>query len=89
MQNKMFQRKKNLKKKKKKKNGIAQGQNVNWLEPTRFKMDDSASTCPWASFYAHCNAHQLISMLNDTPQALWGQKVAGGPIPGNPHPFPK
>ena len=28
-------------------------------------------------------------MLNDTPQALWGQKVAGGPIPGNPHPFPK
>ena len=51
----------------------------------------SASSC--ASVYTHCNA----SELNDTPTGAMivtklttkGQQVGGGPVPGNPHPFPK
>ena len=38
------------------KNDIAQGHDINWLEPARSKMVDKlSSTKPWASVYAHCN----------------------------------
>ena len=53
-------------------------------------MEDSTSSRPWASLYAHCNTlakwhtHEHHDILRPT---INGQKVGNGSIPGNPHPF--
>ena len=55
--------------------------------------DESTSTSPWASDYAHFNtsAKWHTPRLHGSSKANHkGQKVGRhGPIPGNAHPFPK
>ena len=66
---------------------------IGWLEPNRSKMaDESTSSSPWASLYAHCHtlAKWHTHRHRDSSKADHkGQKVGGGPASGNPHPFPK
>lgn len=67
------------------------GYNINLLEP--IMAEDLTSSKPWASFYARCNivtirwhTHRCHTVPRLTTK---GQKVGGGPIPENLHPFSK
>ena len=71
------------------KRNIAIGHDKNWLEPTRSKVaEDSTSSGPWATFYAHCNTLALwwiwirdLQKIPDGRDWLWeklGLVLMGG-----------